>query len=187
MPTLQPTKRQQTSAAPPYAKKLRLLAKILTSADAKQRQVALQAVRRVGQPGEHQALADHLIQRLLTGKVDVQHRAQLALASLGEPAVRALFQALRRSPSPDKRALSIKALGLVARGLPDPERVSVLRVLHQLFSVTWERVVVHALAEAVALIREAEAAASSARPAGSAPAREGQTAAPGQRVPASKN
>ena len=187
MPTIQPTQQKKPSAAQRYAKELRLLAKILTSADAEQRQVALQAVLRFGQPKEHQALADHLIKRLWTGKAEVQHRAQWALASLGEPAVRALFQVLLRGPSPDQQVPLLETLGLVARGLPELVRVPVLLVLHQLFSFARDRAVLHALAEAVAWIREAEAAASSAGPAGSAPAREGETAAPGQTVPASRS
>ena len=111
----------------------------------------------------------------------------MALVSLGEPAVRALVQALLRGPSPDKQVPLIETLALVARDLPELVHVPVVLVLQQLFSRTWSRAVLHALAEAVALIREAQAAYSPARPAGSAPARQVQTAAPGQTVPPSRS
>ena len=78
--------------------------------------------------------------------------------SLGEPAVRALLQALLRGPSPGKQVPLIETLGLVAQDLPELVQVPVVIVLQQLFSRTWSRAVLHALAEAVALIREVQAA-----------------------------
>ena len=158
MPTIQPTKKKKTPAAQPDAKELKQLAKLLTSAEIDQRQAALQVVLHFGQRGEHQALADRLIPLLWTGKTDMQRGAQLALVSLGEPAVRALVQALLRGPSPDKQVPLIETLALVAQALPELVHVPVVLVLQQLFSRTWSRAVLHALAEAVALIREVQAA-----------------------------
>ena len=158
MPTIQRIKRKKTPAAQPDAKEPKQLARLLTSAEIKQRQAALQAVLHFGQRGEHQALADRLIPLLWTGKTDMQRGAQLALVRLGEPAVRALLQALLRGPSPDQQVPVLETLGLVARGLPESVRGPVQIVLQQWFSLTWSRAVLHALAEAVALIREVQAA-----------------------------
>jgi eukaryotic-like serine/threonine-protein kinase len=62
------SKQKKTPEQLKVEKGLKWLAQILTSPDPNQRQVALNEVLQVGPPGDHQAFADHLIKRLLTGR-----------------------------------------------------------------------------------------------------------------------